>query len=102
MKIRDIRPGMRNVEVTGTITEKGERKEVITRFGPALVCWATLRDETGSIRLNLWRGQIDAAQTGDTVRVVNAFVRVFGEKMELNVGADGKILAFGRNSDFLR
>jgi len=95
-KIQDIRPGMRNIEITGMITEKGERKEVSTRFGPALVSWAILKDETGSIRLNLWRWQVDAVQTGDLVRIVNAFVRVFGESMELNVGGDGKIMVMLR------
>jgi len=70
---------------------RATKKVVKTRFGPATVSWAILRDETGSIRLNLWRTQIDAVMVGDVIRLVNAFVKVYGGEMELNVGSDGRI-----------
>ena len=93
LKICDIKEGMRNVEVTGRIVGRGERKRVQTRFGFADVATATLEDETGSIRINLWRDQIDAAREGRYVTVINGFVRVYGDRMELNVGKDGKVVA---------
>jgi replication factor A1 len=83
---------MRGLEVSGRIVSIGDAKSVETRFGPARVAQAVLEDETGRIVLNLWRDQIDAVKAGDTVRVENAFVRVFGERMELNVGRDGRIV----------
>ena len=59
VKIAQIKAGMRGITVTGKATRKGDKKEVETRFGPATVSWVFLEDETGSIRLNLWRQQID-------------------------------------------
>jgi len=91
VKISQIRPGMRGICVTGTIVSIGDVRVVETRYGPARVAQAVLRDESGSIILNLWRGQIDTVRQGDTVRVENAFVRTFRGQMELNVGRDGRI-----------
>jgi len=92
VRIVDIRPAMRNIEVTGMITGMGQEREVDTRFGPARVATATLEDDTGSIRLNLWRQQIDLVKKGDAVRIVNAFTRTFGGQIELNIGKDGSIM----------
>ena len=91
LKISQISGNMRNIEVTGKIVRKGDTSDVKTRYGPAKVSWVTLKDETGSIRLNLWRQQIDKVRAGDTVRLVNAFVRVYRDEMELNIGSDGRI-----------
>ena len=91
MRITEIREGMRNLTVVGRITHVGEARAVTTRFGPARVAIATLEDQTGTIRLNLWRDQIDQVRTGYTVRLENAFVRVFNNQNELNIGKDGKI-----------
>ena len=91
LKISQILGSMRNIEVTAKIVRKGDTREVETRYGPAKFAWAIMEDETGSIRLNLWRHQIDRARVGDTVRLINAFVRVYRGEMELNIGSDGRI-----------
>ena len=91
VKIAQIKPGMRGLTITGEAVWKGDKREVQTRFGPATVSSAILEDETGSIRLNLWRQQIDEVEVGDTVRLVNAFVKVYGNEIELNIGSDGRI-----------
>ena len=98
VKISQISGNMRNLEITGKIVKKGDTREVKTRYGPAKVSWAILRDETGSIRLNLWRQQIDKLRVGDTVRLVNAFVRVYKGEMELNIGSGGQIDVVERGS----
>ena len=90
-KITQIKPGMQGIRVTGKVVRKGDTREVETKFGNATVSWATLEDKTGSIRLNLWRQQINKVRVGDTVRLVNAFVRVYRDEMELNIGSDGRI-----------
>lgn len=99
VKISQIKPGMRNLSITGVIISVGETKTVETRFGPARVAQAILQDDTGTIILNLWRGQIEAVRPRDTVRIENAFVRTFGGRMELNIGHDGRITVVkGENS----
>jgi len=97
MKIKDIQANMRNIDIICKVVEKGETREVQTRYGPAKVCAAVLEDETGSIRINLWRGQVDKVRVGDTIHIQNAFVKVFNEQLELNVGGDGRIYASNRS-----
>lgn len=91
LKIAQIKPGMRGLTITGEAIWKGDKREVQTRFGPATVSSAILEDETGSIRLNLWRQQIHEVKVGDMVRLVNAFVKVYRDEIELNIGSDGRI-----------
>lgn len=91
VKIGQIRAGMRNMKVTGRLKEVGKPREIDTRFGPATLATAILEDETGSVRLNLWREQIEVAKVGDTIVLENAFAREFGGVVEVNIGADGKI-----------
>jgi len=85
LKAAQIKPGMWGIEITGRIVRNGDKKVVKTRFGPATVSWAVLEDDTGSIQLNLWREQSDRVKTGDFVRLVNAFVKVYKGEMELNI-----------------
>lgn len=92
IKIDKIRPGMRDLEVDGEIVFKGEIQEVNTKFGPAQVADAVLKDETGSIRLNLWRSQIHSVKVGNRVKLINAFARGYGERVELSIGKDGEIV----------
>jgi len=96
INIADIRQGMRNLTVVGKIRQIGEVQTVTTKFGPARVTAAILEDQTGSIRLNLWRDQIDKVRVGDTLRLENAFVRMFNYQNELNIGKDGRIVVLER------
>lgn len=99
MKISELRPGMRGLEVEGRVTSIGEMREVRTRFGPARVASAVLEDETATVRLNLWRDQIHAARPGDRVRLINAFTREFGGHVELNIGRDGRLVVIERGKE---
>jgi len=92
VKISDIKPDMRNIEVTGRIVKIGERRQVQTKFGPAEVATATLEDETGSINVSLWRQQIDLVKEGDKVKLIDAFARTFGGQPTLNIGRDSQII----------
>jgi len=90
-KVKEIAPGMRDLVVEGRIVEKSLPRLAETRFGNAMVATAILKDETGSITLNLWRDQIDRVKEGDTIRVINAFAKSFGGRTELSIGHDGRI-----------
>ena len=91
IKIRDIRPGMRGITVEGFVRSKSDVRYLRTRYGPAKFAFAIIEDDTGTIRLNLFRKQVDIVKVGKRIRVVNAFVKEFRGNLELNVGADGRI-----------
>ena len=98
VKIAQIRGGMRNMEVIGRLVEVREPVQMSTRYGLALLAKTKLRDDTGEIVLNLWRQQIDVASEGNTIILQNAFAREFSGVVELNIGADGEIVPYHRQT----
>lgn len=91
VKVGQIRAGMRNMKISGTLKEVEKPVEMATRFGQAMLARAVLEDETGSVRLNLWRDQIDVAKAGDTEDALDAVVYAL-------VGCEflaGRAVAFG-------
>jgi ssDNA-binding replication factor A large subunit len=71
VKLRDVKPGMKDLEVTAVVTKKWEDQR--SMYTPHAL--AMLSDKTGEIRMNLWRSQIDQVDVGDTVRLKAAFAR---------------------------
>ena len=90
--IRDVRPGTRNVNLKAKILEVAEPKRVFTRYGnPASVAKVLIGDETGSIKLCLWNGQINDVSVGETVQIRNAQVATFRGERFLNLGKKGTL-----------
>ena len=92
MKIIELRPGMRRLEVTGKLTEKSETRDVTTRYGEqSRVATVVLQDESGTVKLSLWNETIDQVNVNDTVKIENGYVTDFRGETQLNVGRYGKI-----------
>ena len=92
MNIKDLRDGMRTVEAEGEIVEISTPREVSLRTGgQAKVADATLKDETGEIKLSLWDAQIDQVSKGVHVKVSNGYINTFKGERQLNVGRYGKL-----------
>jgi len=93
MKISELKFGMKRVDVEGRITEKGEPRQVQTRFGDTInVADAILTDDSGSIKMSLWNEQIDSVNVNDEVRVENGYVTSFRDEVQLNVGRYGRLI----------
>ncbi|MCD6509659.1 MAG: DNA-binding protein [Thermoprotei archaeon] len=91
MKISQIRPYMEGIDIEGEVISVSKPREVNTRYGPARVATAIIQDESGSIRLTLWRQQVGTIRAGDYIRITNAYAREFRGKLELSVSRRGKI-----------
>ena len=90
--IKDLRTGMRHVNLKAKILEVAEPKHVVTRFGNHVsVAKALIADETGTIKLFLWSGQISAVSAGDTVEIENAKVSTFRGERYVNLGKKGTL-----------
>jgi len=93
LKIKDLRNGMKHVNVEAKVTEKSDIREVLSRFKDEThkVATAIVDDETGTIKLTLWNEQIDQVNINDTVKVENGYVTSFRGEIQLNVGKYGKL-----------
>jgi replication factor A1 len=93
LNVRDLRNGMRRVTVEAKVVEKGEPRQVRSRYKDETYTVADVRieDETGSIKLTLWNEQIDQVNVNNTVKIENGYVTSFKGEIQLNVGRYGTL-----------
>jgi len=93
LNIRDLQNGMKRVSVEAKVIEKGNPREVMSRYKDESykVADAMVSDETGSIKLTLWNEQIDQVEVGNIVKIENGYVTSFKGEIQLNVGKFGKM-----------
>ncbi|HEX9862934.1 MAG TPA: OB-fold nucleic acid binding domain-containing protein [Candidatus Bathyarchaeia archaeon] len=84
---------MKRVDVEAQVTEKGNPREVMSRFKDETytVADAVVADETGSIKLTLWNEQIDQVNVNDKIKIENGYVTSFKGEIQLNAGKYGKL-----------
>jgi replication factor A1 len=90
--IKDLRTGMNHVNLKAKILEVAEPKPVVTRYGnKATVAKVLIGDETGTIKLCLWNGQINDVSVGDVIQIENAQASMFRGERQLSLGKRGTL-----------
>lgn len=93
LKIKELRDGMKKVNIEAKVMEKSDTREVVSRFKDQTykVATALIADDTGTIKLTLWNEQIDRVNVNNTVRVENGYVTSFKGEIQLNTGKYGTL-----------
>ena len=93
MKIKELKNGMRRVDVEAKVLEKTPTREVMSRYKDVVhrVATAIVSDDTGKIKLTLWNEQIEQVNVNDNVKVENGYITTFRGEMQLNVGRYGTL-----------
>jgi hypothetical protein len=90
LQIRDLKSGMKRINLKVRVLEISKPRSVITRFGGfATVTNVSISDETGIIQLSLWNNQINTVSVGDILKVENARVVTFRGERQLRIGKGG-------------
>ncbi len=91
--IKELSDGMKRVSVEAQVVEKGDVREVKSKFKDETyrIVDAVLADESGSVKLTLWNEQIDMVNVGDKIKIDNGYVTSFKGEIQLNVGKFGKL-----------
>ena len=90
--IRDLRHGLKKINLEAKVLEIQEPRMVHTQFGSnALLANAVIEDETGKIKLCLWDQQVHAVAVGDTIQITNASVSTFKGEKQLRLGKTGTL-----------
>ncbi len=92
LKIKNILPGMRNVEIVGKVLKISDVKEFDKSNGKGKVCSIYIGDETGSIRLTLWDDETNVADKIKEGDVVKIYGYTREGNLELRLGKYGKIM----------
>ena len=92
LPIRELRTGMKKVNLKAKVINIAKPTLVITRFGNyASVANALIADETGTIKLCLWNEQVSSISVGITVQIGNAHVAAFRGENQLRIGKNGTL-----------
>jgi replication factor A1 len=92
MKIAELKPGMKQVEIAAKVVSISDAREVTTRAGEqSRVAEAMVTDDSGTVKLTLWNEQIDQVKPDNSVTVENGYVTSFRGETQLNVGRYGKL-----------
>jgi replication factor A1 len=91
MKVKDLQNGMKRVNIAVKVLEKGEIREVQSRFKDERykVATAVVSDDTGTIKLTLWNEQINQVNPNDSIKIENGYVTSFKGELQLNIGKYG-------------
>jgi hypothetical protein len=100
LPIRDLKTGMKKINLKAKVLEIAKPTFVFTRFGNyASVANALIADKTGAVKLCLWNEQINSISEGDIIHVEDARVSTFRGERQLRVGKNGKLSVI-ENTDF--
>ena len=92
MKISELKPGMKRIDIEAKVLSLSEAREVTTRAGEqSSVATADVTDDSGTVKLTLWNEQIDQVKVNNSVKVENGYVTSFRGETQLNVGRYGKL-----------
>ena len=91
MKIAELNNNSRKINITATVTEKEEPRDVNTRFGKTRVAEAIIEDDSGNMKLVLWVVVIDGLKIGDIVKIENGYIKEWNGELQLSVGKYGKM-----------
>ena len=91
MRISELTDGARNVDLDEVeCISFGEPREGTTRYGdPYKVIEATIKDDTGEIKLTLWNEDIEKVRVGTKLKIGNGYTNSFLGEVKLNIGRYG-------------
>jgi len=95
LKIKDIYAGMRNIEVTGKVTNVFEVREFNSNGREGKVGSFIMGDETGMTRVTLWGSKADELKNikqEDVVKVQSGFSKENNGRVEIHMNDNSKLV----------
>lgn len=91
MRIAELNPRSRDVNVKVHVVSKGPGNEVVSRKDGSTyrVAEALVGDPSGCVLMSLWNETIAAVEEGENYQIANGYVTLFKSSMRLNLGRNG-------------
>lgn len=92
MKVNELQPGMRKVDVIVKVVEIGSIREVFVKTDQKKhqVADITVGDETGIVSMSVWDDLINQIRQKDIIQIAGGYTSEFGGIMKLNIGKFGQ------------
>lgn len=93
MKIEELKPYQKKINIVVKAVKKGEVREVQSRWDQSnhKMAEVTVADETGAVYLTLWDDSLDSVEEGKTYEITNGYTTLFKDSLRLNTGRFGEI-----------
>ncbi len=93
MKIEELKPYSKKVDLIAKIMSKNEVREVSSKLDNSVhkVTEALIGDESGTVLLTLWDNAIESIEAGKVYTISNAYTSLFKNSLRLNLGRYGTI-----------
>ena len=95
LQIKNIVPGLRNVETVGKVLQAYELREFNTNNRQGKVASFLMADETGKIRVVMWGSQADNINNlkeGTIVKIIGSYVKENNNYNELHLNDKSKLI----------
>lgn len=99
MEIKDLQPRTGKVELVATVISKDEVRQIEKPNFSGRVCNASLKDDTGEIKMTLWNEQCDQVDVGDKIKISNGYVSEWQGEMQLSTGKFGQMEVLEKSKD---
>ena len=99
MKIKDLKPYQKKIDLVAKILEKTEIRSVTSRLDNVehKVCEALVGDDTGTVYLTLWDLAIEKLEIGKVYSFNNLYSSEFKKSLRLNLGRFGEYKEIDQN-----
>lgn len=95
MKLKDLKPGMENIDLRVTVLRLEDPRKVETSYDVThTLVDGEVEDESGRMDLTVWNeliDQLEGIEVGDTVELRNCFITSFKGVLSVNVGRNSEI-----------
>ena len=93
MKVSELRPLQKKIDLLVRVEEKGEERQVTTQSDGKFhrVCEALVGDETACVLLSLWDENIDSVQESKYYIIKNAYTSMYRNFIRLSAGKYGSM-----------
>ncbi len=90
-KIKDLKEGMKNVDIEVTIDFLGEKRSTSGYNNDSFVA-GFVTDETGEIKVTFWNEDVKKAKPGKKFRIEKGYVTAFKGAIQLNASKEKGIV----------
>lgn len=90
-KVMELKPEMRNINMTVRVISSDEPKTISTRSGQRTISEAIVGDETGRVKLTLWGKAAGTVEEGQVIEIRGAWTTTYRGDVQLNIGGANNV-----------
>lgn len=90
-KVMELKPEMRNINMTVRVISSDEPKTINTRSGQRTISEAIVGDETGRVKLTLWGKAAGSVKEGQVIEIRGAWTTTYRGDVQLNIGGANNV-----------